>query len=473
MADRSRIVISDEEIALQDDYARRVLEIQDSRMGHTRTYFIRTYGCQMNEHDSEQLAGYLVDMGYSATDDISKADLIVFNTCCVRDGAEQKVYGHLGVLKRYMAQNPNLIICVCGCMMQQEEAAKTVRARYPHVRVIFGTHNLYKFPQLVYESITGNRRIFELENNPEGHIAKSPPVVRESGIVAYTTIMYGCNNFCSYCIVPYVRGRERSRDIEDIMRELYSLKESGAKEVMLLGQNVNSYGKDIQGASFADLIKKVDEVGIDRVRFMTSHPKDLSDEVLDVMAGSKHIAHHLHLPVQSGSNRVLEAMNRHYTVDKYLGIIERAKKLMPDIGITTDIIVGFPGETEKEYEETLDLIRTVGYDSAFTFKYSPRKGTPAASMPDQISEEEKTRRITKLIKVQDEITFRIHESLVGTTQKVLTLGKSKHDEGALSGKLERGITINFDGSESLIGEFADVKITKAKHNTLYGAVIDN
>ena len=350
-------------------------------------YHIVTYGCQMNVHDSEKLAGMLHEMGYEETSEQNEANLILFNTCCVREHAEQRVYGNVGALRTLKQADPNLIIGVCGCMMQQEEVAAEIVRKFPFVDIVFGTHNLHRFPQLLLQAMDSAHTVVEILNE-EGEVIEGLPMQRSDGVSAWTTIMYGCNNFCSYCIVPYVRGRERSRKPEDIIDEISALADKGYMEVTLLGQNVNSYGKDLgEGYLFPDLLRDINKIsGIERIRFMTSHPKDLSPELISAMAECEKVCEHLHLPVQAGSNRILKKMNRCYTREDYMDLVYKIREAIPDIALTTDIIVGFPGETEEDFLDTLDLMEKVRYDSAFTFIYSTRRGTPAAKMKEQIDE---------------------------------------------------------------------------------------
>lgn len=467
MSEQTRVAVSQQQMRQQHQYAQMVRTLLDQKLGPQRYYHIRTYGCQMNVNDSQKLAGYLEQMGYQQTGDETRADLIVFNTCCVRDSAERRIHGHIGQIKALYEQNPDLIVCVCGCMVQQEGAAQALQQRFPFVRVCFGTHNLYAFPQMIFQVLSGQKRARSIIDAPT--VAEDVPVVRD-GVCAYTTIMYGCDNFCSYCIVPYVRGRERSRDMAQILDELRALRDQGVHEVMLLGQNVDSYGKGIDGASFDKLLEQADQVGIERIRFMTSHPKDISGRVLEVMANSRHICHQLHLPVQSGSDAILTAMNRRYSAQRYLQIVEQARALMPDIGLTTDIIVGFPGETEADFEQTLDLVRAARFDSAFTFKYSPRRGTKAAQMDNQISAQVKKERIVRLIALQDEITAGVHQQLVGTRQVVLAEGPAARSPGQYAGRIDRGVTVNFKSQTDVTGQLVPVEITQAKRNTVMGQI---
>ena len=458
-----------EEIAHQKALMREFAAIEN----RPHTYCVVTYGCQMNAHDSEKLAGMLQEMGMTEAESRETADFVIFNTCCVRDNAQRRALGNVTWLKELKKTRPEMMVAVCGCMMQQKGMGEQILRQYPFVDVAFGTHNLYRFAQLMLQAVKNRRRVVEVIQEDEGSIPEDLPVRRSSPHHAYITIMYGCNNFCSYCIVPYVRGRERSRASARIIEEARQLKEEGVKEIMLLGQNVNSYGLDVEGElSFAQLLAKLDEVGIERIRFMTSHPKDISDELIDVIAKSKHICHALHLPVQHGSSRVLASMNRKYTREQYLARVAEIRAKIPDMSLTTDLIVGYPGETEEEFEETCSLVGEVGYDSAFTFIYSPRIGTRAADMPDQIPEEVSSRRIQKLIAIQKENTRRNYAGYIGQVHSVLVEEASKRDEHQMAGKDEYNITVNFPGSKDLIGRIVRVRITSAGESTLRGEMID-
>ena len=438
-----------------------------------RTYCVVTYGCQMNAHDSEKLEGMLSEMGMVPAENRESADFVISNTCCVRDNAQRRALGNVVWLKELKKTRPELMVAVCGCMMQQKGMGEQILRQYPFVDLAFGTHNLYRFAQLMLQAVKSRRRVVEVIQEDEGSIPEDLPVRRSSAYHAYITIMYGCNNFCSYCIVPYVRGRERSRASARIIEEARQLKAEGIKEIMLLGQNVNSYGLDVEGElSFAQLLEKLDEVGIERIRFMTSHPKDISDELIDVIAKSKHICHALHLPVQHGSSRVLESMNRRYSREKYLARVKAIRDKIPDMSLTTDLIVGYPGETEEEFEETCSLVQEVGYDSAFTFIYSPRIGTRAADMPDQIPEKESSRRIQKLIAIQKENTRKNYAAYIGQVHNVLVDESSKRDDTQMAGKNEYNITVNFPGDQSLIGKIVRVKITSAGESTLRGERVE-
>ena len=435
-----------------------------------RTYFVETYGCQMNVRDSQTLAGMLERMGYTPAAAREDADAVIFNTCCVREGAEERLLGNLGVLKPLKQQRPDMLIMVCGCMMQEPGMAESIRRRFRFVDVVFGTHNPHCLPELMYQALTEHMPAYQLWEKEQG-IVEDMPVLREHSASAWINIMYGCNNFCSYCIVPYVRGRERSRQSADILREARALAGQGVKEITLLGQNVNSYGKENDEISFPLLLKELDQIdGIERIRFMTSHPKDLSDELIEVMAQGRHICKYIHLPVQSGSNRILSLMNRRYTREDYFLLIQKLRQAMPEIAISTDIIVGFPTETEQDFEDTLDLYRRVGFHSAFTFIYSKRKGTPAAEMPGQVYERDAKARIARLIKLAEECTLAANKKYEGRSYPVLVEGISKRNGNMVSGRTDCGRMVNFAGTEQLIGQIVNVKITQTKLNTLLGEI---
>lgn len=469
--EKKTTVISPEALQRQEGFCGRVREYWQAQ-GITPVAFVETYGCQQNEADSEQIRGMLEHCGYGLTDGPEGADLVIFNTCAIREHAEQRVFGNVGALVHTRRRHPRQKIFLCGCMMGQPAVVERVRKSYPYVDGVFSTHHLWELPQLLLGVLTTGKRVFSVEDSA-GAIAEGLPVVRENKLKAWVSVMYGCNNFCSYCIVPYVRGRERSRASVRIIEEARELKAEGVKEIMLLGQNVNSYGLDMEGElSFAQLLAELDKVGIERIRFMTSHPKDISDELIDVMAASKHICHALHLPVQHGSNRILQSMNRRYTREKYLERVEAIRAKVPDISLTTDLIVGYPGETEEEFEETCSLVERVGYDSAFTFIYSPRVGTRAADMPDQIPESVSSRRIQKLIALQKEITHKRYAKYIGQVHNVLVEEASRRDENQMAGKNEYNITVNFPGDKSLVGQIVKVKITSAGESTLRGERVD-
>ena len=470
MAKRENVVLSEKDVQKQKD---KILEIKNILADlPPKKAYIETYGCQQNVSDSEIIMGMLCDMGYEKTDDKENADFIIFNTCAVRENAELKVYGNLGALKHLKSKNPDVIIAVCGCMMQQKEVSKRIKSKYTHVDLVFGTHSLYSFPELLLRVIKSKGRVIDLVDT-DGHIAEEFPVKREAGPTAWVSVMYGCNNFCSYCIVPYVRGRERSRDKNAIISEVEQLSKEGYKEITLLGQNVNSYGKDLdEKVDFADLLNEVCKVdGIERVRFMTSHPKDISVKLIDTMASNDKICKQLHLPFQAGSNRILKLMNRVYTKEEYLAKIEKIKRAMPDITLTTDIIVGFPGETKEDFEHTLDVLQKVRYDTIFSFIYSKRGGTPAAVMDDPTPMEEKKENFNRMLEIQDKISYEKNKALEGRVMKVLVEGTSKTDESFLTGRTDGGKIVNFKGSLDLKGKLIDVKITEAKTWSLAGETV--
>lgn len=442
------------------------------KTGKKKLAMIVTYGCQMNVHDSEKLEGMLASMGYDSTDNREAADLIIYNTCCIRENAENRVYGNVGALHSLKQDNPDLLIGICGCMMQQEGMAEHIAKRFPFVDMIFGTHNLHQFPRLLSKAMQSNITIIDiLDDNND--IVEDIPVKRAEGVSAWVTIMHGCNNFCSYCIVPYVRGREKSRKPVDILNEVESIAQKGYKEITLLGQNVNSYGKDLsERYLFSDLLRDVNTIeGIERIRFMTSHPKDLSDDLIRAMADCENVCEHLHLPVQSGSNKILNKMNRKYTREQYLHLIDRVRRGVPGIAITTDIIVGFPGETEKDFAETLDLVKAAQFDSAFTFIYSPRQGTKAADMDGQIDINVKKERLSRLTEVQQCISGEKNSFFKDKIVEVLVEGTSKNDSKVLSGRTRGNRLVNFKGGAELIGQLAHVKITNPKFWTLDGSAI--
>lgn len=437
-----------------------------------KKYFIRTFGCQMNEHDSEKISWVLEGMGYDKTDSKEESDLIIFNTCAVRKTAEDRVYGQIGELKDLKRKNPNLILAICGCMMQREEVLEIITTKYRHVDIIFGTNNIHKLPQLLnnYEK-TGKTVIDIVEENRE--IEENLEANRKYSFKSFVNIMYGCNNFCTYCIVPYTRGRERSRHPANIIEEIKILANTGCKEVTLLGQNVNSYGKTLEiNFTFADLIKEIDKIdGIERIRFMTSHPKDISDDLINLYGKLEKLCDHLHLPVQSGSNRILKLMNRKYTREDYLKIINKLKAVNPNISITTDIIVGFPGETEEDFNDTVKLVKEVSFDSAFTFLYSIREGTAAAKMQDQVSDKVKHDRFQRLMDVLHPIGLEHNKKLLNKTVKVLVEEVSKNNDKILTGRTNNGKLVHFEGNQLLIGQLVDVKINNVKTFTLEGVLV--
>lgn len=435
-------------------------------------FFISTYGCQMNEEDSEKLSGMLKRIGYTKTENIEDASIILFNTCCVRENAENKVFGNLGMLKKYKKKNPDLIIGICGCMMQQKGMADKVLKTFPYVDIIFGTHNAYKFPEYLNRVKSEGVQVKEILNK-ETDIVEGIPIDRENSTKAFVTIMYGCNNFCTYCIVPYVRGRERSRKPEEIIKEIKELVSKGYKEVTLLGQNVNSYGKGLEeDIDFAKLLRLINEIeGLERVRFMTSHPKDLNEDVILAIKECDKLCEQIHLPVQSGSDRILKEMNRHYDRERYMYLINKIKKEIPDVTITTDIIVGFPGETEEDFNDTLSLVKEVGYDSAYTFIYSRRNHTPADKMENQVPDDVKHERFNRLVQAVNENVIRNNKAYEGKVVEILVEGPSKNDETKLMGRTRNGRLVNFEGDKSLIGELINVKIVRAQPYSLIGELI--
>ena len=452
------LVVSQEEMDKQRQCAARVREGFPGR-----TYKIVTYGCQMNAHDSENLAGMLEEMGFAPAADEGEADLLLFNTCCIRDNAERRLLGNVSALAQRKREKPDLLVGVCGCMMQQEGGAQRLLDLCPFVDLVFGTHNLYRLPELLLRALRG-QPVRETDGDERGCIPEGLPVRRTSAIQGALTIMYGCNNFCTYCVVPYVRGRERSRSVADVVREAESMAASGIQEILLLGQNVNSYAG---GATFPELLRALDGV-VPRIRFMTSHPKDLSDALIEEMARSRSVCPQFHLPVQSGNDKVLREMNRVYTRAHYLERVRALRQAIPEVGLTTDVIAGFPGETEAEFADTLSLVEEVQYDSAFTFIYSPRRGTRAAARPDQIPEAVQHERLDRLIRVQERATASRLAQQVGSVQEVLVEGASRRREGFLAGRTGRGMTVNFPGDAALVGKIVPVRILGTGVNTLRG-----
>lgn len=462
--------ISAEELAEQRRFTVKCAEINSKRESPP-TAHVHTFGCQQNVSDGEKIKGMLAEMGFGFSETPEGADVIIFNTCAVRENAEDRVFGNLGALKHEKRRNPNVIIGVCGCMVQQEHIVSKIKRSFPHVDLVFGTNALHMLPELMYRQMTEGKREFRVPEG-DGVIAEGLPIRRESPLKASIPIMYGCNNFCTYCIVPYVRGRERSRRTEDILSEARAAVQGGAKELLLLGQNVNSYGKELK-TSFPELLRAVNAIdGEFRICYMSSHPKDATRELIDTIAECGKVTRHFHLPVQSGSSRVLGLMNRHYTREDYLEIVRYIRERIPDAALTSDIIVGFPGETAEDFAETLSLIREVRFDSLYTFIYSPRKGTKAAAMPDPVSAEEKGAWFRELLDVQGEIGRDIYEKYVGRTFRVLCEGEGRTDPNLLTGKTPQDVIVDFDGDGSLIGEFVDVKIERAYQWALIGKVIE-
>lgn len=444
------------------DIAKNYVEQLAAKKGSPLTFHVTTFGCQMNARDSEKLVGILERIGYVETD-TEDADFVIYNTCTVRENANNKVYGRLGVLQNYKKKNPHMLIGLCGCMMQETVVVEKLKESYRFVDLIFGTHNIYKFAELIVTAMESDSMTIDIWKDTD-QIVEDLPVERKYSFKSGVNIMFGCNNFCSYCIVPYVRGRERSRDPEAIISEIRQLVADGVVEVMLLGQNVNSYGKNLENPiTFAQLLEKIEQIeGLERIRFMTSHPKDLSDELIEVMGRSKKICKHLHLPVQSGSSRILKKMNRHYTKEQYLELVEKIRKNVPDVSLTTDIIVGFPGETEEDFEETMDIVRKVRYDSVFTFIYSKRTGTPAAVMEDQVPEDVVKNRFDRLLKEVHTIAAEVCAVHEGTIQTALIESVSEHDPSMVTGRLSNNLLVHIKGDKGMIGRLADVRLTECK-----------
>jgi len=439
-------------------------------MSLEKSFNIQTFGCAMNEHDSETIAGMLSALGYKENKEKDKADVAIINTCSVRDNADKRFYGILGELKKIKENNSNFTVCLCGCMMQQQHIIDTVKQKYPWVDIIFGTHNIHEFPKLLTSVLSEKQKLVEVWDEAS-EIIEGLPAKRDSNFKAFVNIIYGCDNFCTYCIVPFTRGRERSRMSADIVKEVNELVSDGVKEITLLGQNVNSYSGDVDFAGLIHLLNSIE--GLERIRFMTSHPKDLSDRLIQTFAECEKLCNYIHLPVQSGSTNVLVRMNRKYTKENYVKLIDRLRTANPEISITTDIIVGFPGETDKDFEDTLDLVKKIEFDSAFTFLYSIRKGTPAEMYKDQIPEEVKHERFNRLVDLLNEISLKKNKALEGCIVKVLVEGASKKNEEFLTGRTEGFKTINFNGSKELIGSIVDVEVIKGKTFNLDGKYIQN
>ena len=466
--ERSNVVIADAELQRQRDFEKKIKAMHDSRNAAPKA-LVDTFGCQQNVADSQHILGMLEAMGFTFTDRAEEADLIVLNTCAIRDHAEKRVFGNLGALTHTKRAHPEQIICLCGCMAQRPEVAEKVRKSYRHVDLVFGPQALWKFPELLMQVYTRRGRVFSIDDE-HGRIAEGMPVVREGSIRAWVSIMYGCNNFCSYCIVPYVRGRERSREPERILAEVRELVQAGYKEITLLGQNVNSYGKDLDTDwDFADLLSAIDEIEGDYlIRFMSSQPKDAGYKLFDTMARCVHVAKQLHLPVQSGCDRVLRAMNRPYDRVKYLDLITYARKVMPELVLTSDVIIGFPGETEAEAMETVALVKEVEFDALFTFIFSPRPGTPAAKLDDPVPRAEKQVWFDRLCQVQNEISARRHAAYVGKTLRVLVDGETDDSRWPLSGRTAGGRLVHLVGDRSAIGTYRHVTVTDSNTWALFG-----
>ena len=462
------ITPSELELNIQKDFMEEV-KAMDWSQGE-KTYHLITYGCQMNERDSEKIAGMLAEMGFKETAEQDQADMIIFNTCCVRENAENRLYGNLGHIKTLKEKNKDLKIILCGCMMQQNVVIDKITGSYNFVDIIFGTFNFYRLPQLLHTNLETGQQVIDIWEQ-HGEIIEDLPSVRVNKFKAGVNIMYGCNNKCSFCIVPYVRGRERSREVADIIKEIEELVADGVKEIMLLGQNVNSYGKTLPiKVTFAQLLHEVNKVeGLERIRFMTSHPKDLSDELIDAIASCEKVCKQFHLPVQSGSNVILKKMYRSYTREKFLAVVEKLRAKVPDIILTTDIIVGFPTETDEDNDQTVSLVEEVGFSNAYTYIYSKRENTPAAVMEDQIPEEVIKVRFNKVVNAMKPITLRINQEQIGKTEKVLVDQVNERDKTLMTGRLDNGLLVHFKGGdERLIGEIVPVKVVDCKTYYLIG-----
>ncbi len=465
--------ISKEEIARQNDICEQ-LRLHFMSSGRQMLALVDTYGCQQNESDSERIRGYLAEMGCAFTKDEFQADIIIVNTCAIREHAEMRILGNVGALNHTKKAKPGQIIVLCGCMVQQKHMAEKIKKSYPIVNLVCGPHELWRFPELLWQTVTSGKRVFAVADS-DGTVTEGEPRVRDDGIKAWLSIMYGCNNFCSYCVVPYVRGRERSRRPEEIVDEARALVAAGYKDITLLGQNVNSYGKDLGcGTDFADLIRMVNAIPGDFViRFMTSHPKDATEKLFKAMAECEKCAHQLHLPVQAGNNRILKEMNRGYTAEQYMEKAALARSYMPDLVLTTDIIVGFPGETNEEFEDTLALVEKVRYDAMFTFIYSPRVGTRAASMADPMSRQEKQANFDRLLDLSNRISQEKHNEYVGRTVRVLVDGENAGEEYPLTARTNGGRLVHLKGGRELLGRFIDVRICSATTWALFGQAVES
>lgn len=466
----------DLEANLQYEYMEKAKEYvskKSAELGRPLTFCVVTFGCQMNARDSEKLVGILEKIGYIEVED-ERADFVIYNTCTVRENANNKVYGRLGYLSNYKKKNPNMMIALCGCMMQEPNVVETIRKKYKFVDLVFGTHNIYKFAELLCNAYQSNSTIIDIWKDTD-KIVEDLPIKRKFTFKSGVNIMFGCNNFCSYCIVPYVRGRERSREPKDIIREIESLVADGVVEIMLLGQNVNSYGKNLENPiTFAELLREINKIeGLKRIRFMTSHPKDLSDELIEAMKDCDKVCKHFHLPLQSGSSRILKIMNRHYDKEQYLAEVEKLRKAVPDISLTTDIIVGFPGETEEDFLETMDVVKKVRFDSAFTFIYSKRTGTPASTMENQVPEDVIKDRFDRLLKEVQLISNEKAMLLEGRIVKVLAEEKDEQDENFITGRLDNNAIVHFPGTEDMIGNVYNVKLCECKGFYYMGEIADN
>ncbi len=462
-------IVKESDLMGNDHFSEELKEIITVRArGAVPKAYVRTYGCQQNVADGEKIKGMLSKIGFDFTEDDKEADLIIFNTCAIREHAEDRVFGNIGALKNLKRKNPSLLIAVCGCMMEQEHVAERIKKSFPFVNMVFGTHVIHELPKIMFNAITDSKRVF-IRGNEKSEIVEGLPVVRDGDLKAWVSIMYGCDNFCTYCVVPYVRGREKSRKSSYIIEEFKELVKQGYKEITLLGQNVNSYGKNLEeDINFSGLLRELDKIEGDyRIRFMTSHPKDATKELMDLIAGSKHICRHIHLPVQSGNDKVLSDMNRKYTRQKYKELIDYAKSIMPDVSFTSDIIVGFPGETYEEFKDTLSLIEEVEFTSLFTFIFSPRKGTKAEKMDDPISADEKSKWFTEMLKVQEEISSKNLLKTVGNEYRVL-VEEYNDEEGILFGRLPSNVIVEFKGEKNMVGTFQNVIIEESKKYVLKG-----
>ena len=453
------------------EYINFKLDEKYHNLGNGLTYLLKTYGCQGNLADSEKIAGILESMGFTPGNDEKDSNVILFNTCAIRENAEDRVFGELGRIQKFKKFNPNMIVGVCGCMPQEEKTIINLKKKVPGIDLVFGTHNITSLPEYLYDIIHECKKVLEVKSI-EGDIFESVPVVRENNHKAWVNIMYGCDEFCTYCIVPYTRGKERSRKPESIIQEVEQLAKDGYVEVTLLGQNVNAYGNDLEGDySFGDLLNDLNKTAIKRIRYTTSHPRDLDSKTIDAMAKGGNIMPHLHLPVQSGNNEVLKRMNRKYTKEEYMSKVNELKEKVPGISLTTDIIVAFPGETEDQFKDTLELVKEAEYEGAFTFIYSPREGTPAATYPNPLTEEEKHERLNQLIEVVNEYSFKGNKRFEGEIVEVLVDGVSKNNDLMVSGYSEHNKLVNFEGDASLVGKLVKVKITKAYSWHLFGEIV--
>ena len=454
------------------EQAKAKLKRMEEEVGHPLTFCVTTFGCQMNARDSEKLEGILETIGYTKIEQEEKADFVIYNTCTVRENANQRVYGRLGYLGSIKKKKPHMMIALCGCMMQEPHVVEKLKKSYRFVNLVFGTHNIFKFGELVCRAMDSDRMVIDIWKDTT-QIVENLPIDRKYSFKSGVNIMFGCNNFCSYCIVPYVRGRERSRNPEDIVAEIKNLVSDGVVEVMLLGQNVNSYGKNLEeNITFAQLLQKIEAIeGLERIRFMTSHPKDLSDELIAYMAKSKKLCNHLHLPLQSGSSNILKVMNRRYTKEAYLALVDKIRAAVPDISLTTDIIVGFPGETEEDFLETMDVVKKVKYDSAFTFIYSKRSGTPAAVMENQVPEDVVKDRFDRLLQEVQEISKETCSRFEGTVQEVLVEGLNEQDASLVTGRMTNNLLVHFAGDASMIGTLQKVHLDESKGFYYMGSLV--